>query len=49
MSAEINIGAFNFTPSFGSDGKKIRFSSTRERPGQTRGLADIYEKALPQR
>jgi hypothetical protein len=41
---EINRGEFNFTPSFSSDGKKIRYSSTLERPGQRKGLADIYEQ-----
>jgi hypothetical protein len=45
---EINRGAFNFTPSFSSDGRKVRYSSTIERPGQPRGLADIYEQAWPQ-
>lgn len=49
LSPEINLGPFNFTPSFGANGKSIRFSSTRERTGQSSGLADIYEKALPQR
>jgi hypothetical protein len=49
LSSEINSGPFNFTPSFGANGKSIRFSSTRERTGQPSGLADIYEKALPQR
>jgi hypothetical protein len=46
---DINTGEFNFTPSFSSDGKKVRYSSTLERPGQPRGLADIYEQAWPQR
>ena len=45
----INMGAFNFTPSFSSDGKRVRYSSTLERSGQPSGLADIYEKALPER
>lgn len=49
LPAEINRGEFNFTPSFSSDGKKVRYSSTLERPGQPRGLADIYEQAWPQR
>jgi hypothetical protein len=49
LPAEINAGPFNFTPSFSSDGRKVRYSSTLERPGQPSGLADIYEKALPSR
>ena len=49
LSADINQGEFNFTPSFSWDGKKIRYSSTLERPGQPRGLSDIYEQALPKR
>lgn len=49
LSVEINRGEFNFTPNFSWDGKKIHYSSTLERPGQPKGLADIYEQAMPQR
>lgn len=47
LPATINVGPFNFTPSFNRDGTQVRFSSNLERPGQDKGLADIYEKALP--
>lgn len=40
--AAVNIGPFNFTPSFGRDGKTLRFASTRSRAGQAEGMADIY-------
>ena len=49
LSSEINMGPFNFTPSFAGKGRRIRFSSSYERTGQPLGLADIYEKKLPQR
>lgn len=49
LPPEINIGPFNFTPSFSPDGRKVRYSSTLERPGQDSGLADIYERAIPGR
>lgn len=45
----INFGPFNFTPSFSSDGRLIRFANTRERPDQPKGLADLYEGELPLR
>ena len=38
----VNIGPFNFTPSFARDGRTLRFASTRARPGQAEGMADIY-------
>jgi hypothetical protein len=38
----VNIGPFNFTPSFTRDGTGLRFASTRQRPGQPEGMADIY-------
>jgi hypothetical protein len=38
----VNIGPFNFTPSFSRDGRSLRFASTRARPGQAAGLADIF-------
>jgi Tol biopolymer transport system component len=38
----VNIGPFNFTPSFGRDSSTLRFASTRPRAGQASGLADIY-------
>lgn len=49
LPAAINIGPFNFTPSFASNSRRIRYASTRERAGQARGLADIYEAQLPPR
>ncbi|HEX8224240.1 MAG TPA: hypothetical protein VF605_10540 [Allosphingosinicella sp.] len=39
---EVNIGPFNFTPSFTRDGRGLRFASTRSRPGQAEGMADIF-------
>ena len=44
---EINIGPFNFTPTFLKDGRHISFASTRQREGQAEGLADIYIALLP--
>jgi hypothetical protein len=38
----VNIGPFNFTPSFSADGRSLRFASTRPRAGQAAGMADIY-------
>jgi WD40-like Beta Propeller Repeat len=38
----VNIGPFNFTPSFTRDGTTLRFASTRPRAGQPVGMADIY-------
>jgi hypothetical protein len=38
----VNIGPFNFTPSFTRDGGSLRFASTRSRPGQAEGMADIF-------
>lgn len=38
----VNIGPFNFTPSFARDGISLRFASTRSRPGQAEGMADIF-------
>jgi hypothetical protein len=46
LSAAVNNGPFNFTPSFSRDGRKIRYASTRQRDGQAEGLADIYEAPL---
>jgi hypothetical protein len=46
LPSRLNPGPFNFTPSFSSDGRKVRFASTRERSGQTKGLADLYEAQL---
>lgn len=42
LPAGVNIGPFNFTPSFTRDGTGLRFASTRSRAGQPDGLADIY-------
>lgn len=38
----VNIGPFNFTPSFSRDGRRLWFASNAERPGQAKGMADIY-------
>lgn len=46
LGAEVNFGAFTFTPSFSRDGKRLRFASTAPRSGQEAGLADIYEAPL---
>lgn len=43
----VNIGPFNFTPGFSADGKRLTFASTRDRPGQEKGMADIYVVMLP--
>lgn len=42
LPANVNIGPFNFTPSFARDGESLRFASTRPRPGQAEGMADIF-------
>jgi hypothetical protein len=49
LPASINIGPFNFTPSFTRDGQALRFASTRARAGQETGLADLYLARLPAR
>jgi hypothetical protein len=46
LSAKINAGPFNFTPTFSHDGRRIRYASTLDRSGQQSGLADIYEAQL---
>jgi hypothetical protein len=47
LPASINHGPFNFTPSFSRDGRSIVYASTKGRPGQAAGLADIYSAPLP--
>lgn len=47
LPSSLNPGPFNFTPSFSSDGRRVRFASTLERSGQPKGLADLYEAQLP--
>jgi hypothetical protein len=42
LPGSVNIGPFNFTPSFARDGSTLRFASTRSRAGQAEGMADIY-------
>ncbi|HEX8573416.1 MAG TPA: hypothetical protein VF759_11760 [Allosphingosinicella sp.] len=42
LPASVNIGPFNFTSSLARDGTVLRFASTRPRPGQAEGMADIY-------
>jgi hypothetical protein len=42
LPGNVNIGPFNFTPSFTRDGKSLRFASTRARDGQEEGMADIF-------
>lgn len=46
LPASINIGDFNFTPSFSRDGKRLWFASTARRDGQAEGMADIYVAKL---
>jgi Tol biopolymer transport system component len=43
----INLGPFNFTPSFSRDGRKLWYASTARRAGQAEGMADIYVATLP--
>jgi hypothetical protein len=47
LPPSINIGDFNFTPSFSRDGRRFHYASTATRAGQAKGLADIYEAHLP--
>ena len=47
LPASINLGPFNFTPSFSRDGKRLWFASTAARDGQAQGMADIYVAKLP--
>ena len=47
LAAAINLGPFNFTPSFSADGRSLTYASTRPREGQEAGLADIYSAPLP--
>ena len=47
LPASINAAPFNFTPSFSSDGRRVRYASTLERAGQPKGLADLFEAQLP--
>lgn len=49
LPESINHGPFNFTPSIARDGRSFWYASTRERPGQEAGLADIFVAALPRR
>ena len=42
LADAVNIGPFNFTPSFGREVGLLRFASTRSRAGQPEGMADIY-------
>ena len=42
LPEDVNIGPFNFTPAFSSDGSTLRFASTRPRAGQAEGMADIF-------
>ena len=47
LGATVNIGPFNFTPSFASNGRRLWFASTAARVGQPAGMADIYVASLP--
>lgn len=47
LPEQINIGPFNFTPSFTADGRHFTFASTHPREGQAEGMADIYIVLLP--
>jgi Tol biopolymer transport system component len=49
LDDRINLGPFNFTPTFGRDGRSLWYASTRARPGQAEGMADIYVATLPTR
>ncbi|WP_165938518.1 hypothetical protein [Parafrankia sp. BMG5.11] len=40
LPASINIGPFNFTPSFSSDYRNVRYANTVERRHQETCLAD---------
>jgi hypothetical protein len=42
LPGRVNIGPFNFTPSFTRDESGLSFASTRPRPGQVEGMADIF-------
>jgi hypothetical protein len=46
LGAEVNRGGFNFTPSLARDGRTLTFASDAERPGQAKGLSDIYRVRL---
>jgi dipeptidyl aminopeptidase/acylaminoacyl peptidase len=43
----VNIGPFNFTPSFSPDGRTLTFASTKRRESQPEGMADVYKAPLP--
>jgi hypothetical protein len=43
----INLGPFNFTPSFSRDGRRLTYASTAVRGDQAEGLADIFVADLP--
>jgi hypothetical protein len=47
LPARANPGPFNFTPSFGRDGRTLWFASTKVRDGQQVGKADIFIASLP--
>ena len=47
LDESINLGPFNFTPSFSPDGRQLVYASTAPREGQESGLADIYQAPLP--
>jgi hypothetical protein len=47
LGPEINLGPFNFTPSFAASGHKLWFASTAQHGGQPKGMADIYVASLP--
>jgi hypothetical protein len=42
LPAKVNTAPFDFTRSFTRDGRLLRFASTRARPGQAEGMADIF-------
>jgi hypothetical protein len=46
LPKEVNLGDFNFTPSFSSDMKRFRFASNVVREGQEAGASDIFELPL---
>lgn len=47
LPSPINDGDFAFTPAVSRDNHSLTFASTLERPGQPKGMADIYIFPIP--
>ncbi|WEK00336.1 MAG: hypothetical protein P0Y59_01165 [Candidatus Sphingomonas phytovorans] len=47
LARSINDGDFTFGPSLSRDSRVLTYASTRPRPGQPKGMADIYQPCLP--